>query len=126
MERILNAIAAEDESRARRLAEKLFRSDSQLTAEYQRFLTGLGEHLELSAAPMHLVGENKWFAAFANDAGFHIDTRISSPLEMPTDEELDAQMEASLSLAYRRILQTVKENRWLLEPRAGEQPCPGI
>ena len=124
VERILNAVAAEDEGRARLMAEKLFRADSQLSAEHQRFLTGLGEHLELTAAPMRLVGENKWFAAFANDSGFHIDSRIDSPLDMPTDEELDAQMEASLSLAYRRILQTVKENRWLLEPRPGEKAFP--
>ena len=115
VERILEAVAVEDVGRARRMAEKLFRADSQLPAERQQFLTGLGEHLEKTAAPMRLVGENRWFAAYANDAGFHIDSRVASPLEMPTDEELDAQMAASLSLAYRRIVRTVKENRWLLE-----------
>ena len=75
---------------------------------------------------MRQIGENKWFAAYANEAGFHIDTRVNSPLEMPTDEELQTHIDASLSLAYRRILQTVKENKWLLEPRAGERPMPGL
>ena len=124
VERILNAVAAEDETRARRMAEKLFRGESELSPEQQKFLAGLGEHLEATAAPMRMVGENKWFVAYANDAGFHIDTRINSPLDMPTDEQLDAQIDAALSLAYQRILQTVKQNRWLLEPRPGEQPMP--
>src|SRR5262249_50700073 len=122
IEIILTAIATEDEPRAHRMAAKLFRPDSHLSPDQQRFLEGLGRHLESS--PMRLVGENKWFAAYANDAGFHIDTRVDSPLRMPSDDELQAQIDASLSLAYRRILQTVKENKWLLEPRAGEQPIP--
>jgi len=71
---------------------------------------------------MRLVGENRWFAAYANDAGFHIDTKIISLLDMPTEQELQSHADASLSLAYRRILQTVKENPWLLEPRPGETP----
>jgi hypothetical protein len=124
IEQILETIARADESRARRMREKLFRPDSQFTADQQRFLSGLGEHLERSGAPMRLVGENRWFAAYANDAGFHIDARVASPLDMPTDDELEAQIDASLSLAYRRILQTVKENRWLLEPRPGEHAAP--
>jgi hypothetical protein len=73
---------------------------------------------------MRLVGENKWFAAYANDAGFHIDTRIEALSDLPSDEDLQAHIDASLSLAYRRLLQTVKENKWLLEPRAGEKPLP--
>jgi len=124
IEGILQVIAGEDEPRARRMAGKLFRVDSKLSAEQGRFLQGLGEHLERVAAPMRLVGENRWFAAYANEAGFHIDTRISSPLEMPTEEELQGQIDASLSLAYRRILITVKENPWLLEPQAGERAMP--
>jgi len=124
IETILEAIATEDEPRARRMAQKLFRQDSQLAPDRQRFLEGLGRHLE--SAPMRQIGENKWFAAYANEAGFHIDTRVNSPLEMPTDEELQTHIDASLSLAYRRILQTVKENKWLLEPRAGERPMPGL
>src|SRR5437870_5469189 len=52
VERILEAVATDDVGRAKRMAEKLFRADSQLTAERQRFLTGLGEHLEKVAAPM--------------------------------------------------------------------------
>ena len=124
IEIILEAISAEDEPRARRMAGKLFRPDSHLSPDQQRFLDGLGKHLE--SAPMRLVGENKWFAAYANDSGFHIDTRVQSPLDMPSDEELQAHGDASLSLAYRRILQTVKENKWLLEPRPGEQPMPGL
>ncbi len=126
IEIILAAIAADDPPRAQRMAGKLFRPDSHLSPEQQHFLEGLGRHLESAAAPMRLVGENKWFAAYANDAGFHIDTRIQSPLEMPDDEELETHINASLSLAYRRILITVKENRWLLEPRPGEQPLPGL
>ncbi len=125
IDRILTFIANEDEARAKRMHQKLFKPDSKLTAEQERFLNGLGEHLEKTAAPMRLVGENKWFAAYANDAGFHIDTRLDSPFAGPTAEELQAQIDASLSLAYRRILQTVKDNLWLLEPREGEKPLPG-
>lgn len=121
---ILDTIALEDDPRARRMAAKLFKPESQLSPDQQKFLEGLGRHLE--NAPMRLVGENKWFAAFANEAGFHIDTRIESPLHMPNDDELQAHIDASLSLAYRRILQTVKQNKWLLEPRPGEQPLPGL
>jgi len=127
IEYILETIAAagpEEETRVRRMAEKLFRADSRLTPEQEKFLSGLGEHLQQSAAPMRLVGENRWFAAYANDAGFHIDTRLQSPVDMPTDEELQAQIDASLSLAYRRILQTVKANKWLLEPQPGERAFP--
>ncbi len=125
IDRILTMIAAEDEARAKRMYQKLFKADSKLSADQERFLSGLGEHLEKSAAPMRIVGENKWFTAYANDAGFHIDTKLDSPFDAPTDEELQAQIDASLSLAYRRILQTVKDNKWLLEPREGEQPLPG-
>lgn len=39
------------------------------------------------------------------------------PRDMPKDAELQAQIDASLSLAHRRILQTVKENMRLLESR---------
>jgi hypothetical protein len=124
IERILETIAREDETRARRMREKLFRADAHLSPEQQRFLTGLGEHLERSGAAMRLVGENRWFAAYANDGGFHIDTRVESPLDMPTDEELQGQMAASLSLAWRRILQVVRDNKWLLEPRPGEGAGP--
>lgn len=124
IELILETIARDDQPRAQRMAQKRFGPDSQLSAEQQRFLGGLGEHLERTAAPMRLVGENRWFAAYANDAGFHIDSRLATPLDMPGDEELQAQIDASLSLAYRRILQTVKENKWLLEPRPGEQAFP--
>jgi hypothetical protein len=124
IERILETVALEDEGRARRMREKLFGPGAPLSAERQRFLEGLGEHLERTGAPLRLVGENRWFAAYANEAGFHIDTRVTTPLDMPTDEELEGQVAASLSLAYRRILQTVKENKWLLEPRAGEQALP--
>lgn len=126
---ILTKIAEEDaagEARAKRMHQKLFKPDSQLSPEQQRFLNGLGEHLQQTNAPMRLVGENKWFAAYANDAGFHIDTKLSSPLDTPTDEELQQHIDASLSLAYRRILQTVKDNKWLLEPRDGESPLPGL
>lgn len=125
VERILEAVAQDDEPRARRMAEKLFRGDSQLPPEQQQFLSGLGEHLERVAAPMRLVGENRWFAAYANDGGFHIDSRLASTFDMPGDDELQTHADASLSLAYRRILMTVKENKWLLEPRAGEQAFPG-
>lgn len=126
IDRILTAIGAEDEPRTQRMYQKLFKPDSQLSPEQQRFLTALGEHLEKTDAPMRLVGENKWFAAYANDAGFHIDSRIESPLDAPSDEELQTHIDASLSLAYRRILQTVKDNKWLLEPRQGERPLPGM
>jgi hypothetical protein len=125
IDRILTVVAAEDEARAHRMHQKLFKADSKLTADQERFLHGLGEHLEKTAAPMRLVGENKWFAAYANDAGFHIDPRINSPLDAPTDDDLQLHIDATLSLAYRRILQTVKENRWLLDPRPGEQAFPG-
>ncbi|HEY4329918.1 MAG TPA: hypothetical protein VGN88_09290 [Phycisphaerae bacterium] len=126
IERIVNAIAAEDEGRGRRMAAKLFRADGKLTPEQQRFLDGLGEHLHEISAPLRMVGDNRWFTAYANDAGFHVDTKIQTPLDMPTDEELEGQMDASLSLAYRRILQTVKGNKWLLEPRQGERPIPSL
>jgi len=125
VDHILTVIAGEDEARARRMQQKLFRGDSRLSPEQERFLSGLGEHLEKTAAPMRLVGENKWFAAFANDAGFHIDSRLNSPFDGPSDEELQLHIDATLSLAYRRLLQTVKENRWLLDPRPGEQAFPG-
>ncbi len=123
---ILSTIAQEDEERAKRMHQKLFKAESQLTAEQQRFLGGLGEHLEKAQTPMRLVGENKWFGAYANDAGFHIDSKLSSPFDNPTDEELQQHIDASLSLAYRRILQTVKDNKWLLEPREGERALPGL
>ncbi len=125
IEYILQTIAAgspEDQARAQRMAQKLFRADSRLTPQQEQFLSGLGEHLK--NAPMRLVGENRWFAAYANDAGFHIDTRIQSPLDMPTDEDLQAQINANFSLAYRRILQTVKDNKWLLEPQPSERAFP--
>ncbi|HUO09790.1 MAG TPA: hypothetical protein VM008_15910 [Phycisphaerae bacterium] len=123
---ILTTVATEDEERAKRMYQKLFKPDSQLSPEQQRFLTGLGEHLQQTNAPMRLVGENKWFAAYANDAGFHVDSKIQSPFDTPTDDELQQHIDASLSLAYRRILQTVKDNKWLLEPRQGEHPLPGL
>jgi hypothetical protein len=123
---ILTTVATEDEERAKRMHQKLFKPDSQLSPEQQRFLTGLGEYLQQSNSPMRLVGENKWFAAYANDAGFHVDSKLASTFDMPTDDELQQHIDASLSLAYRRILQTVKENKWLLEPRAGEHPLPGM
>ena len=126
IELILSTIAQEDEPRAQRMHQKLFKPDSQLSPEQQRFLTALGEHLQAVVAPMRLLGENKWFAAYANDAGFHIDTKIQSPFDTPTDDELQQHIDASLSLAYRRILQTVKDNKWLLEPRQGEHPLPGL
>jgi hypothetical protein len=127
IEEILSTIAGmgpEDRVRAERMAERLFRGDSELSPDQQRFLAGLGEHLEQVGAPMRLVGENQWFAAYANDAGFHIDSRVSSPAELPTQGQLEAQIDASLSLAYRRILQTVKEHPELLrvEGRADGPP----
>jgi hypothetical protein len=124
IDRILTAIAQEDEPRARSMYKRLFTAESKLSADQERFLAGLGEHLEKSSAPMRLVGENKWFAAYANDAGFHIETRVATPLDAPGDEELQGHIDAALSLAYRRLLQTVKENKWLLEPGRGEQPLP--
>jgi len=47
----------------------------------------------------------------------NIDTHVNMPRDMPKDAELQAQIDASLSLAHRRILQTVKENMRLLESR---------
>ena len=122
--RILSAVETEDPARAQRMYQRLFKADSQLSAQQQQFLEGLGRHLEEAGSPMRLVGENKWFAAYANDAGFHIESRVSLPLDFPTDEELQSHIDASLSLAYRRNLQTVKENKWLLEPRPGEKMFP--
>jgi hypothetical protein len=122
---ILEFVARDDEQRAHRMHAKLFRPDSQLTGDQKRFLAGLGEHLDHTHAAMRLVGENRWFAAYANDAGFHIDSHVTSPHDSPTEDQLDAHIAASLSLAYRRILQTVKANMWLLEPRPGERPLPG-
>jgi hypothetical protein len=124
IDHILDVIAMEDEGRAHRMRQKLFSPQSKLSAEQQRFLDGLGEHLEATSAPMRLIGENKWFAAFANEAGFHIESKVNSPLDMPMEEELQTHIDASLSLAYRRILQTVKENMFLLAPREGERPSP--
>lgn len=129
IDRILNTVAADadgGEARAKRMYQKLFKADSQLSADQERFLTGLGQHLEKSAASMRMVGENKWFLAYANDAGFHVDSKLTSPFDMPTDEDLQTHIDASLSLAYRRILQTVKDNKWLLEPRPGERALPGM
>src|SRR3954470_19098922 len=51
VERILDEVAKEDVGRARRMHEKLFRGDSQLSPERQKFLSGLGEHLEKTTAP---------------------------------------------------------------------------
>ena len=116
IDRILNVVAEEDPARAQRMYQKLFKADSKLTVDQERFLNGLGEHLEKTAAPMRLVGENRWFAAYANDAGFHIETKVEGPADMPTEEELQAHADASLSLAYRRLVETVKGNLWLLEP----------
>lgn len=126
IERILEYIAAEDEERARRMKARLFGPDSRLSPEQEKFLSGLGEYLHATSAPMRLIGENRWFAAYANDAGFHIDTRLESAADMPSDAELDAHAAASLSLAYRRLVETVKANKWLLEPRAGESAFPGL
>jgi hypothetical protein len=126
IEQILAAIAGEDEPRAQRMAQKLFRADSELSPDQQRFLAALGQHLEAASAPMRLIGENKWFAAYANDAGFHLDTRITSPFDMPTDDELQQHIDTSLSLAYKRILEVVKEHPYLIEPRPGEQAFPSL
>jgi hypothetical protein len=117
VDRILTMVAEEDEGRAKRMWQKLFRTDSKLSAEQERFLSGLGEHLEKSGAAMRMVGENKWFRAYAHDAGFHVETKVEAGSDLPGDEELQMQIDTSLSLAYRRILQTVKENKWLLEPK---------
>jgi hypothetical protein len=130
VERILTMVVEEDageggEERAKRMWTKLFKADSKLSPEQERFLSGLGEHLEKSGAAMRLVGENKWFRAYANDAGFHVETKVEWGAALPSDEELQGQIDASLSLAYRRILMTVKENKWLVEPRAGERAIPG-
>src|SRR5215216_5910369 len=46
VEQILTEVAKEDVGRARRMEGKLFRGDSELAADRQRFLNGLGEHLE--------------------------------------------------------------------------------
>jgi hypothetical protein len=108
------------------MAGKLFRAESQLSADQQRFLEALGRHLEETSAPMRLIGENKWFAAYANDAGFHLDTRITSPFDMPSPEELQQHIDASLSLAYKRILEIVRQHPYLIEPRAGERAFPGL
>src|SRR4051812_47799504 len=93
IDRILNVVAAEDEARAHRMVQKHFRANSTLSPEQERFLAGLGEHLEKVSAPMRLVGENKWFAAFANDAGFHIETRISTPMDTPSDDDLQLHID---------------------------------
>ena len=123
---ILEVVAAEDPARAERMGQSLFRADSELSAEQQRFLAALGDYLTATHAPMRLIGENKWFAAYANEAGFHIDTRVTSPFDMPTDAELEQQIDASLSLAYQRILELVKANRYLIEPQPGESVFPGM
>ena len=123
---ILEHIATADAVRAEKMKSGHFTAETELSPEQQRFLSALGAHLETADAEMRLVGENKWFAAYANDAGFHIDTRITSVFEMPTDEELHQHADAALSLAYRRIIQTVLQNKWLLEPRPGESAFPGM
>src|SRR5215471_19043888 len=51
IEQILTQIALEDEPRAQRMAAKLFRPDSTLSLQQQKFLSALGEHLEATAAP---------------------------------------------------------------------------
>ena len=126
IQHILETIALEDRPRAQRMAQKLFRADSVLSLDQQRFLDALGQYLQDTSAPMRLVGENKWFAAYANESGFHIDTRITSPFDMPTDEQLQQHADASLSLAYKRLLDVVIANKYLLEPRPGEQPFPSL
>jgi hypothetical protein len=117
IERILTMVAREEggEERAKRMWLKLFKADSTLSAEQERFLSGLGEHLKKSE--MRLVGENKWFRAYAHDAGFHVESKMEPGSDLPSEEELQMQMDTSLSLAYRRIVETVKENKWLMEPR---------
>jgi hypothetical protein len=121
---ILEHIAQADAPRADRMKSRHFTAESELTEPQKQFLTALGAHLEATSADMRLIGANKWFAAYSNDAGFHIDTRITSIFEMPTDEELKQHADAALSLAYRRIIQTVLQNKWLLEPRPGESAFP--
>jgi hypothetical protein len=49
---------------------------------------------------------------------------VTGPFDMPTDEELQDQIDAALSIAWRRILITVRENRWLIEARPGENALP--
>jgi hypothetical protein len=126
IESILSHIGVDDADRAASMKKKLFTIESELSPEQQRFLSALGEHLDRAGGEMRLVGENKWFAALANDAGFHIDTRVTSPFDMPTDEELQQHADAALSLAYRRIILTVMQAKWLLEPRPGESALPGL
>jgi|GEM_PF-7106768 len=124
IEEILREIASEDPARAERMRKRLFGPGSILPDEQQRFLSLLGEHLQRTNAPMRMIGENKFFAAYANDAGFHIETKVTGPFDMPTDEELQDQIDAALSIAWRRILITVRENRWLIEARPGENALP--
>jgi len=107
----------------------LFTPSSELSPQQQRFTRALATHLEVVGAPKLLAMETRFCCVMYNDAGFHLDLRISSSWEVPTDPELLALLPATLTpetLRRHRVVQLLRANRGLLEPEPGAQPLPGM
>ena len=126
MAAILAHIARDDAARAARMKAAHFGPDSTLSLDQERFLSALAQHAQDTGAPYTLVGDNPFFTAYANDGGFHLESKASGPFDRPTPADLEALLARTESIAYQRILRIVMEAPWLLEPRPGEQPLPGL
>lgn len=124
--RILAAIAEHDPERAQRMRTNLFTADKDLTPAQQQFTAALAAQLQAANAPHRLVGENKWFAVYINDGGFHLDARVENLVLMPTPEDLATLAAPPDNLPYARAIRLLQDHPWLLEPAAGMEPLPGL
>lgn len=131
IERILSCIQQTDAPRAARMRAHHFTAEQELPQHYRYFTQTLAAHLQAQSTPHShkLIGDNRWFAVFINDAGLHFDTHVESVLLMPTAAELallQADPSTLAGLAYQRAIRLVQENPWLLEPPAGAEAIPGL
>ena len=123
---IVTAIGEQEPERAQRMRANLFTADKELSPAQQRFTTALAAQLQAANAPPRLVGENRWFAVYVNEGGFHLDTRVENMLLLPQAADLATLKAEEGNLAYARAIRLVQENPWLLEPAAGMEPLPGL
>ena len=115
---VLEVVAVVDFERSERMRAAWILNSGELTIDQKQFLLGLSEFLDREGDSSIKVGENRWFRAFANDAGVRIETLVSSVDEMPSEDQLRELEVEQDSVAYRHAIRLVADCRFLLVPES--------
>jgi hypothetical protein len=115
-EKVLQAIRAFDAHRSERMRSSWSATLREYTAEQLAFVLGLARHAVAEGLCSRIVGECEWFRVSFNEAGFWIETKLTSIDQIPSRDILDQLFANTTDPLYRKAIDVIRNSPFLLAP----------